>query len=392
MPSTTSLPTNGSTNVISNGISKGRVLRVGLIGCGQISQVSHIATLGNLSEYFQITYLCDVSQQALDHCANKVHGAHPKVTKRAEELCSSSEVDAVFVASATAFHTEHAILTLRNNKPVLVEKPLCLCYRDIEAIEAAEKQSSARLFVGYMRRYAPALRQAIAEVEDKTHIQYARVRDIIGWNSFFVDQSGTFPKSFSDIFKEDVEAMDKANDDMMTQALLEEFNVPMNPETIQMLNMLGGLGSHDLSVMREALGMPNSVLGARLKWPIWSALFNFDDFAVTYESGMNNVPVFDAHIEIYTPSKIVRVNYDSPYVRGLPTTMTIREKIEGLTGEDSYQERTIRVTYEDSYTVELKDWYLSITTAKPLKTTIADAKKDVDIFKMLMQAGFGKSG
>jgi predicted dehydrogenase len=354
--------------------------------------VSHIATFGNLSEYFQITYLCDVSQQALDHCAKKVHGAHPKVTKRAGELCSSSEVDAVFVASATAFHTEHAILALRNNKPVLVEKPLCLCYRDIEAIEAAEKQSSAKLFVGYMRRYAPAFLQAIAEVENKAQIQYARVRGIIGWNSFFVDQSGTFPKSFSDISKEDIEAMTKSNDDVMTQALLKEFNVPMNPETIQMLNVLGGLGSHDLSAMREALGMPNSVLGARLKWPIWSALLNFDNFAVTYESGMNNVPVFDAQIEIYTPSKIVRVNYDSPYVRGLPTTMTIREKTKGLSGEDSYQERTIRVTYEDSYTVELKNWYDSILTARPLKTTIADAREDVDIFKMLMQAGFGKSG
>jgi hypothetical protein len=40
----------------------------------------------------------------------------------------------------------------------------------------------------------------------------------------------------------------------------------------------------------------------------------------------------------------------------------------------------------------LKDWYDSIVTGRPMKTTIADARKDVDIFKMLMQAGFGKSG
>ena len=292
MPSATSLLTNGSINGTFNGVPKRRVIRLGLIGCGEISQVAHIATLGNLSDYFQITYLCDVSQQALDHCAKKVHGDRPKVTKRAEVLCSSSEVDTVLVASATAFHAEHAILALRNNKPVLVEKPLCLCYRDIEAIEAAEKQSSAKLSVGYMRRYAPAFLQAMAEVGDKTQIQYARVRDIIGWNSFFVDQSGTFPKSFSDISKEDVEGMTKMNNEMMTQALLEEFNIPKNPETIQMLNVLGGLGSHDLSVMREAIGMPKSVLGARLKWPIWSAHLDFGDFAVTYESGMNNVFFF----------------------------------------------------------------------------------------------------
>ena len=79
-----------------------------------------------------------------------------------------------------------------------------------------------------------------------------------------------------------------------------------------MLALLGGLGSHDLSAMREAIGMPKSVLGARLQWPIWSALLDYDTFSVSYESGINGVPTFDAHIEIYTENKVVRVNYDTP--------------------------------------------------------------------------------
>lgn len=36
-----------------------------------------------------------------------------------------------------------------------------------------------------------------------------------------------------------------------------------------MWRILGGLGSHDLSAMREALGMPNKVLGANLGYPFW---------------------------------------------------------------------------------------------------------------------------
>ena len=112
-------------------------------------------------------------------------------------------------------HTPHAILALQNNKLVLVEKPLALSYRDIDALETAEKQSSAKLFVGYMRRYTPAFLQAVAEVGDAP-IQYVRVRDIIGWNSFFVDQSGTFPKKFSDFSKEDSENLTNANNDINT--------------------------------------------------------------------------------------------------------------------------------------------------------------------------------
>lgn len=345
-----------------------------------------------LSDYFLITYLCDVSQQALDHCARKVAGHTPKVTTSAEELCASSEVDAVLVCNATPFHSIHGILALKHDKHVLIEKPLALCYRDIEALSAAEKESKGTVFVGYMRRYAPAFLDAIAEIGSTADIQYVRVRDIIGPNAVFVDQSGTFPKKFSDFPKEDVDELADKNTDMMTQALLEEFAVPMNADTRLMLAVLGGLGTHDLSAMREIIGTPQSVIGASMGFPMWSALFQYDGFTTLYESGINGVADFDAHIEVYTNTKIVRINYDSPYVKGLPTTMTVREQKPGPRGELSYEERTVRTTYEDAYTVEMKEWHDCIVSGRTPKTTVEDAREDLDIFKMLMQSGFRKAG
>jgi predicted dehydrogenase len=297
----------------------------------------------------------------------------------------------VVVCNATSFHPTHAILALKNDKYVLVEKPLALCYRDIDALAAAEKQSKGRLFVGYMRRYAPAFLDAIAEIGGNiSEIQYARVRDIIGPNAAFVDQSGTFPKKFNDFRKEDSEELTAKDQDMTEVALLHDFGVPVNAETKLMLALLGGLGSHDLSAMREVLGMPRAVVGASLKFPVWSALFQYDTFPVTYESGINSVPVFDAHIEVYTAKKIVRVTYDSPYVKGLPTTMTVREATTGPRGDPCYQERIVRTTYEDVYTIEFKEWYDCIISGREAKTTIEDARKDLDIFKMLMLSAFGK--
>jgi predicted dehydrogenase len=297
----------------------------------------------------------------------------------------------VVVCNATAFHTTHAIVALKNDKHVLVEKPLALCYRDIDALAAAEKQSKGRLFVGYMRRYAPAFLDAIAEIGGSiSEIQYARVRDIIGPNTAFVDQSGTFPKRFTDFRKEDSEELASKDQDMTEVALLSDFGVPVNAETKLVLALLGGLGSHDLSAMREVLGMPRAVVGASLKFPFWSALLQYDTFPVIYESGINSVPVFDAHIEVYTAKKIVRITYDSPYVKGLPTTMTVREATTGPRGDPCYQERIVRTTYEDVYTVEFKEWYDCIISGREPKTTIEDARKDLDIFKMLMQSAFGK--
>lgn len=138
--------------------------------------------------------------------------------------------------------------------------------------------------------------------------------------------------------------------------------------------------------MREIIGMPKSVLGASLGLPIWSVLFEYEGFPVTYESGINNIPIFDAHIEVYSEEKIVRVNYDTPYVKGLAVTMTIREKIDGAKG-DGYQERIVRKTYEDPYTLELLEFYKCVTEKLTPKTTAMDARQDLDIFKMIMQAG-----
>lgn len=51
------------------------------------------------------------------------------------------------------------------------------------------------------------------------------------------------------------------------------------------------LGAHNLSAMREILGMPQKVPGSSPGMHFWIVLFQFDGFGVTYESGINNVPV-----------------------------------------------------------------------------------------------------
>ena len=295
----------------------------------------------------------------------------------------------MLICNATAFHTTHAILALQHGKHVLVEKPLGLCYRDLDDLEAAERASTGRLFVGYMRRYAPAFLNALAEVGGIDKVVYARVRDIIGHNEDFVCESGTFPKKFSDIPQADVEELSRIDKDIMQTALLSEFGVPFNDHTTRVLAMLSGLGSHDLSAMREALGMPESVVAAVLNFPIWTATFQYPSFPVVYESGIISVPTFDAHFEIYTQDKIVRVKYDTPYVKGLPITVTVREKTTNLRGEPCYQERHVRPTYEDAYTIEFREWYNCIVAAKSIKTTIADARQDLDLIRMLMQKAFG---
>ena len=133
--------------------------------------------LNNLSSHYQISYICDVSQQAIDHCSKKVTGGtQPRTTSSAEELIASPYVDVVVVCNVNAFHASQAIFALQHNKYVFVEKPVALNYRDLDAIIAAEKTSDARVFVGYQRRYAEAFLDALEEVGSMDKIEYIRVR------------------------------------------------------------------------------------------------------------------------------------------------------------------------------------------------------------------------
>jgi predicted dehydrogenase len=161
--------------------STAQILRVGIIGGGEVSQVIHIENLNTLSDWYQTTHLCDVSQQALAHCATKVLGrAKPKTRKSAGELCTSSKFDVVLIANADAYHIPYALLALKQNKYCLLEKPAALCFRGVNLLIAAENTSKGKIFVGTMRRYASAVGDAIQEVGGMTQIKFARVRDIIG--------------------------------------------------------------------------------------------------------------------------------------------------------------------------------------------------------------------
>ncbi|KAI7210684.1 NAD(P)-binding protein [Hortaea werneckii] len=373
--------------------SSPKIVNVGLIGCGEVAQVIHIPTLNNLNEQYRITYLCDVSQDALNHCATKVAQGPPgtpapKLTKNAAEVCSSKDVDIVFVINSTEYHVHHAIMALENDKIAFVEKPMAMNVRDVNLMRQAEAKSKGTVMVGYMRRYATAFLDAIKEVGGMEQVTYARVRDIIGRNAFFVDQSGTFPKKFSDYSKEDGQDLAARNEDLVTEGLSKDLGVSVTKESSIMWTLLGNLGSHDLSLMREALGMPKNVLGCSLNAStVWNVLFQYPGFVCSYESGIDEIPRFDAHLEVYSKNKQVTVQYDTPYVKGLPVTMTIKENVDG-----HYEERFVRKTYEDPYTLEMRELYALATEGKPVKTTVEDAAKDLEIYQMIMSAGKAQFG
>ena len=114
----------------------------------------------------------------------------------------------------------------------------------------------------------------------------------------------------------------------------------------------------------------------------YSATFQYPGFVVAYESGVDQVARFDAAIEVFGDSKTVKVCIDTPFVKGLPTTMIVKETLP----DGSYRESTTRRTYEDPFTLELQEVYQWIVEGKSPKTSPIDARQDLEILGMLMKA------
>jgi len=166
-----------SATTTTTAATRSRRVSVGIIGCGEVTQVIHLPTLVSLSELFEVRLLCDVSEAALAHCSLRLPHAH-RTTRAAADVCAARDIDVVLVASSDEFHATHVVAALDAGKHVFVEKPVALSLRDVDAIEAARARSGTVVMVGYMRRYAAVLRDAIDEVGGAGEVLYARVRGV----------------------------------------------------------------------------------------------------------------------------------------------------------------------------------------------------------------------
>ncbi|HEV2128653.1 MAG TPA: hypothetical protein VGR22_08555, partial [Thermomicrobiales bacterium] len=76
----------------------------------------------------------------------------------------------------------------------------------------------------------------------------------------------------------------------------------------------------------------------------------------------------------------IRVQYDTPYIRHLPTTLVIGETIG-----DAYVETVRRPTFKDPYTHELEVFHDVVTGKTTPKTSPEDSMEDLRLFRQIIE-------
>jgi myo-inositol 2-dehydrogenase/D-chiro-inositol 1-dehydrogenase len=139
------------------------VVRVGVIGAG-VMGTSHIRTLASWVPGAVVSQVYDADVPRAKEVAADVGAT---AADSAEELITSSDVDAVLIAAPDPLHAGLVLACLDAQRPTLCEKPLATTVVDSRRIVDAEAALGRRLIqVGFMRRYDPAfvaLRDLVAD-------------------------------------------------------------------------------------------------------------------------------------------------------------------------------------------------------------------------------------
>jgi predicted dehydrogenase len=352
-------------------------VRIGVVGLGEVAQVIHLPILEALSDRFELRAICDISPTLLAVLGERYRIPEERRFADYQALAASPDLDAVLVLNSDEYHADCAIAAMNHGLHVLIEKPMSLNKADAERIVAARDASGVQAMVGYMRRFAPAFLQAVEEVKQLEKINYVRVRDIIGRNRIFIDQTSNVMRPVD--FPE--EAMIDRRERAAAQ--VREAIGDSADRYAGIYRLLCGLSSHDLSAMRELVGMPKRVVSASLHpdGRFLVAVMEFEGFHAVLETGVDDLPRFDAHLQVYGADRSILVQYDSPYIRHLPTTLEVVS-----TDGDSLDRRTVRPTLTDPYTREMEHFYDVVVNGTAPKTTPEDFQLDLSLFKMIVDA------
>ena len=344
-------------------------IRMGVVGCGAISQVHHMPNLHDLPELFTVTAVCDVSAGASAYVAKKFNVPNHYTGYR--ELIAS-DVEAVLLCQ-TDPKTEVALAVLNAGKHLFIEKPLCFSLEEIDAISAARKAAGTVGQAGYMKVYDPAYEYARAEIAKMQNIRFVQVNHLHPNNDLHMRQFDI--RRFNDVPADVMEETKNARTAARRQAI---GDVP--PEVEGAFFLLSGSMIHDLYSMRMALGIPTKVHSS----DIW-----FNGRAVTmnleYANGSRCVAswidlpdYWDFHetLEVYGDDKRVLVAYPTGFApRGMLATVSV----QGIDADGVHYKKEPKIDWESAFMREMRHFYDCVRNGAACRTPVESARDDIQL-------------
>ena len=127
---------------------------IGVIGVGEFARGVILPRLKKTSG-IHLKSVCSKSGVTARHVGDRF--GFDYCTSNALEIVEDDDVSLVMVMTRHGSHARLVCETLRRDKDVFVEKPLAISEEELMQVYKAQERSSGRVFVGFNRRFAPAV-------------------------------------------------------------------------------------------------------------------------------------------------------------------------------------------------------------------------------------------
>ncbi len=138
-------------------------IRIGLVGCGRISQV-HLKTISKLKKYFNLISVCDKNKER-SLIAGKIYKV--KNYFNLKEMLNNENLDIVSVCTPSGCHFENSIDVAKKNINVITEKPMAILSEHGKKMIREFKKRKLKLFVVKQNRNNPSIKALKKAIEKK---------------------------------------------------------------------------------------------------------------------------------------------------------------------------------------------------------------------------------
>jgi myo-inositol 2-dehydrogenase / D-chiro-inositol 1-dehydrogenase len=138
-------------------------LKLGIIGCGQITCKGHLPNLAFIPE-IEVVALHSPSQKSMTEAGRFVPRA--KCFSNIKDLFECDEVEAVLIASPNQYHAEQSVKALEAGNHVFCEKPVGINLKECDDVQVAIHKSGCHFQIGHELHFGTQT-LAIKELQDR---------------------------------------------------------------------------------------------------------------------------------------------------------------------------------------------------------------------------------
>jgi len=134
-----------------------QVVRLGIIGCGNVTTKCHLPALVRLSN-IKVVALSDIDAAVMARAARLFDFGN--IYRNYRDLIADPNVDAVAVCVPPSLHTETALAAITAGKHTFIEKPPTLVLSDCDLLsDAAAQSDTVKVAVGFNLRWHRLVRE-----------------------------------------------------------------------------------------------------------------------------------------------------------------------------------------------------------------------------------------